>query len=203
MTSQGWRPISVTSQPASVATHPEKVNAAKVQRSHAGGNALRSRRRLPHDRSSISTPTPTMTRNDQNTGATGGTSSPKALRPLTSPSSWCVRMSDAALGMLSAKSLRRSASLMTAKSTSGAPRSVCHSASMAAILAGWCASVLSPCRSPTTICSGTSTAASFAPKRSVFSAAASARSSSSRHAESPATRNAAVMPEASSMWVRR
>src|ERR671939_1962801 len=53
------------------------------------------------------------------------------------------------------------------------------------------------------ICSGTSTAASRAPKRSVLSAAASAGAASRRQAESPATTNEAVMPEASSICVRR
>jgi hypothetical protein len=36
LTSQGWRPISVTSQPASVAIQPEKVKAAKAHRRNLG-----------------------------------------------------------------------------------------------------------------------------------------------------------------------
>ena len=60
-----------------------------------------------------------------------------------------------------------------ANSTSGTPRSVFQIASIAAIFAGWCSSVFSPCWSPTKICSGASTAATTTPVRSVRSAAAS------------------------------
>ncbi|MNC91181.1 hypothetical protein D3C83_73880 [compost metagenome] len=74
---------------------------------------------------------------------------------------------------------------------------------MAAIFAGWCSSVLRPCRSPTSTCSGASTAATSAPVRSVRSAPASCGAASSRQADRPATKNEAVSPEASSMCVKR
>ena len=48
---------------------------------------------------SISSPTPTMMRKAQNTGATGGCSPTKSFKPLTSPSRLWVRYSEASLGM--------------------------------------------------------------------------------------------------------
>src|SRR5258708_18713931 len=90
-----------------------------------------------------------------------------------------------------------------AKSTSGAPRSVCQSASTAAIFAGWCSSVFKPCWSPTRICTGTRVAATIRPARNVFAALLSKGAQSNLHAESPATTNDAVSPEASNIWVRR
>ncbi len=146
---------------------------------------------------------PTITRNAQNTGATGGMSSPNSSSPCTSPSASCVRMSESAFGTVTAKSLRRFSWSGKPMSVSGAPRSVCHSASIAAIFAGWCSSVFRPCRSPTTIWIGTRTAATCAAKRRVLRADGSSGAFSRRQAESPATRNDAVMPEASSMCVRR
>jgi hypothetical protein len=83
------------------ATQPEKVNPAKHQSSPRGTAFLRMKLPL-HDRSSMRTPIPTITRNAQNTGATGGTSSPNSARPRTSPSSECVRISDRPRGMVSA-----------------------------------------------------------------------------------------------------
>ena len=70
MTSQGWRPISVTIQPASVAIHPENVNAANAHSSQRGGRL--SQNWLPHASTSMRTPVPTITRNAVNTGMTGG-----------------------------------------------------------------------------------------------------------------------------------
>src|SRR5438105_2391348 len=168
--------------------------------------AFLKRKKLPHASRSISTPIPTMTRNAQNTGVTGGTSSPNSSRPCTSPSASCVRMSEAPFGNSRAKSLRFCFSLMSAKSTSGAPSRVSHSASIAAIFAGWCSSVLSPCRSPTTICSGTSTAATRAAKRSVLPAAASSAARSRRQARHHAHRERQrehLHPEAIALQPRR
>ncbi|MNC93887.1 hypothetical protein D3C83_106170 [compost metagenome] len=71
VTSQGWRPISVTSQPASVATQPEKVNAAKHHSSQRGW-LFRSTKLPIQASASISRPMPTITRKAKNTGATGG-----------------------------------------------------------------------------------------------------------------------------------
>ena len=54
VTSQGCRPISVTYQPASVATQPENVNAANVHSSQLGGDALFRIRHAPyHDKAII------------------------------------------------------------------------------------------------------------------------------------------------------
>jgi len=79
VTSQGWRPISVTIQPASVAIHPENVNAESTHNSQRGAAYPRRVRHVAyHDTSSISTPIPTITRNAKNTGVTGGTSGAKA-----------------------------------------------------------------------------------------------------------------------------
>ncbi len=64
VTSQGWRPISVTYQPASVAIQPENVMPT---RSHAAKSDGRPRRQIcqpaNQEIASISIPTPTMTRN--------------------------------------------------------------------------------------------------------------------------------------------
>ena len=190
MTSHGCRPISVTSQPASVAIQPEKVNPAKVHSSQRGGAApLRSIQAPSHDSAIISMPMPTITRNAKNTGATGGVCGAKASRPFTSASGSCLRIRLAPFGISIAKSLRCFSAFGIANSTSGTPFSVFQIASIAAIFAGWCSSVLRPCRSPTKACTGASTAASTTPVRSVRSAAASPGALSSRHADSPATTN--------------
>src|SRR5438045_9052744 len=75
-TMNGCRPISVTYQPASVATQPEKVMAVSTHSSGRGrALAAQPRRRYIHQpdqlASSISTPTPTIARKAKNTGATG------------------------------------------------------------------------------------------------------------------------------------
>ena len=83
------------------------------------------------------------------------------------------------------------------------PRPPFQIASIAAIFSGWYSSVLRPCASPAAICSGASTAAITIPVRSVRAAAASAGALSRRQADSPATTNAAVRPEASVMCTKR
>lgn len=76
-TMYGWRPISVTYQPATVATQPENVMPASVH-SSGRGKAPASQRRLRaiHQptqlTASISSPTPTMRRKAKKIGATGG-----------------------------------------------------------------------------------------------------------------------------------
>src|SRR5258706_8637152 len=82
VTSQGWRPISVTIQPASVATQPEKVNAAKAHNKSLGVEVLNTKTPI-QERASISIPIPTMMRKAKNTGATGGGSSQNS-KPLSS-----------------------------------------------------------------------------------------------------------------------
>src|SRR5687768_5046393 len=75
VTSQGWRPVSVTTQPASTAIQPAKVKLAKIQSSQRGGVARLRRYQVPNqDSNSIDRPTPTMMRNAKKTGATGGVS---------------------------------------------------------------------------------------------------------------------------------
>lgn len=72
-TSQGCRPISVTYHPASTATQPEKVMSTRGRASAGEGSWPRRRRQAANqETASISTPTPTMRRKAQNTGATGG-----------------------------------------------------------------------------------------------------------------------------------
>ncbi len=99
--------------------------------------------------------------------------------------------------------LVRASSSGNANSSSGAPRSVSHTPSIAAILAGWCSKVLSPCRSPSTACAGASTTPSHTPARSAAATAGVRCPRSHCQAEMPATRNATVRPDAISMCVRR
>ena len=103
----GWRPISVTYQPATVAIQPENVIAATLHSSALGSlpGCQPARRNLHHPSqltSSISTPMPTMTRNAMNTGSTGGCASRNSFRPFTSPFDSCVRMKLATPGTFSA-----------------------------------------------------------------------------------------------------
>ena len=146
---------------------------------------------------------PTITRKLQNTGATGGCALGKASRPLISASLSCARMMLPSLGTWIAKSVRPSFSLGQPNSVSGALFSVCQMASIAAILAGWCASVFSPCMSPARICSGIAIAAATTPARSALRVPPLDVPRSNCQAESPATRKAAVSVEASSLCVRR
>ena len=74
---KGWRPISVTYQPATVATQPEKVMPANSHSSARGSRAGCQRaRRYSHQPSqlvaSISMPMPTMMRKAKNSGSGGG-----------------------------------------------------------------------------------------------------------------------------------
>ena len=206
MTSHGWRPISVTSQPASVATQPEKVNAGEAPTAASAGRSSSGRNARSTTRTSISTPMPTITRKAKNTGATGGMSSLEGVQALHLAVE-LVREDERKRLTASRSRSRCARSPRWASRTAPAARRarVSQSASIAAIFAGWCSSVLRPCRSPTRICIGTSTAASRARRRAASCGAALSprRACSSRHADSPATRNAAVMPEASSMCVRR
>ena len=92
---KGWRPISVTYQPAMVATQPAKVIAAN---SLSMGRGIRSKsqpsRQCRHRpiqlTSSIRMPVPTMIRKRQNTGNTGGWLPRIIVQPLTSPSGSCA-----------------------------------------------------------------------------------------------------------------
>src|SRR5688572_30429343 len=82
-TRKGWRPISVTYQPARVATQPEKVIAVSKRSCHVENVPRRhSVSAHHHDTISISTPMPTITRKLQNTGATGGCVFGNSFRPL-------------------------------------------------------------------------------------------------------------------------
>src|SRR5450631_4545820 len=76
-TMNGWRPISVTYHPAMVATQPIKVIAANDLSIDRGIRAKSQPSRQCLQRpiqlaSSIRMPVPTMIRNDQNSGSTGG-----------------------------------------------------------------------------------------------------------------------------------
>ena len=103
VTSHGWRPISVTYQPASVASQPEKVIATSTRASHgAGSPRRRSCHRASQLASSISTPTATITRKLQNTLATGGCAPANSFSPRISPSALWVMIRLASLGMPSA-----------------------------------------------------------------------------------------------------
>ena len=102
---KGWRPISVTYQPATVATQPEKVMPASTHSSGRGKAPAPPARAPRHSHqptqltASISMPMPTMTRKPKNTGATGGCAPGNSFRPLISPSTSCVRIRLASFGM--------------------------------------------------------------------------------------------------------
>ena len=91
-------------------------------------------------------------------------SSPNSFSPFSSPLA-LVREDQRARRRAARSRSRCGASPRSgiAKSTSGAPFSVCQSASIAAIFAGWCLSVLRPCRSPTKACTGARIAATTMP----------------------------------------
>src|SRR5690606_14819345 len=92
VTNQGWRPISVTYQPASTATQPEKVIPTNTFNNN-GENSLRRPLRMamicqqPHQETrSINIPNPTMMRKPKNNGITGGCAPSNSLSPFISPS---------------------------------------------------------------------------------------------------------------------
>ena len=66
VTSQGWRPISVTYQPARVATQPEKAMPTKAYIHGRGSPSIPRPRRISQtddqDSASIAKPRPTITR---------------------------------------------------------------------------------------------------------------------------------------------
>ena len=73
VTNQGCLPISVTYQPANVATQPEKLMATNTLNNHVGkGLSRQSCIRLNQEMVSINIPMPTIIRKAKNTGATGG-----------------------------------------------------------------------------------------------------------------------------------
>ena len=76
----------------------------------------------------------------------------------TSRSGSCVRMSEEPRGIEIAKRFVSAFSSGQAKMWKSPGFELSQCASMAAILIGWCLSVLSPCRSPMKSCSGASTA---------------------------------------------
>ncbi|NKA55693.1 hypothetical protein GO303_04800 [Ralstonia solanacearum] len=177
--------------------------ATSARASQRGSSPSRRRRQaLVHDTASISRPTPTIRRKAKNTGSTGGCRS-KASSPVTSPSSACRRYSDASPGTAISKRLLRVASSGMPNSTAGTPRPVCQMPSIAASLAGWCSSVFRPWASPAAICRGISAAASTTPVLSAARTSAPRSCRSQRYADSPASRNATVSPEASSICVKR
>ena len=102
---------------------------------------------------------PTMMRNAKNTGTTGGRSAGGTLlSPGNRPSGSCVRISEPAFGIEISKRFISAFSSGQANSTSAPGLLPSQCASIAAILIGWCSSVLSPCWSPMKSCSGPSTA---------------------------------------------
>lgn len=80
VTTHGWRPISVVYQPATVANQPEKPIKTNPRKYHGFKALISWPRRLcrqvmntpAQDTNSINMPRPTMIRNDQKTGMTGG-----------------------------------------------------------------------------------------------------------------------------------
>src|SRR5262249_61206199 len=106
VTSHGWRPISVTIQPASVATQPANVNPAKLQSSQRGVGGFLKTKEPIQARRSISTPMPTITRNAKNIGATGGGSS-KSFIPFPSPLRSCTQRRGRGFGAVFAKKVVR------------------------------------------------------------------------------------------------
>ncbi len=102
--------------------------------------------RLNRPSSTISRPRPTMMRKLQNTiGELGQSARGQAFRPFTSPFQACVRIRLPSLGTSTAKRVVSACMSGQPNRISGAPRCVLKWPSMAAILAGWCSSVLRPC----------------------------------------------------------
>ena len=103
------------------------------------------------------TPMPTMTRKAKNGMIGFGRSSGlKSFSPLISPSHSWVRIRLPRCGTAISKWLVSAFGSGNANRISGTSLPVSQCASSAAILAGWYSSVFSPCRSPSTICSGAS-----------------------------------------------
>ena len=164
----GWRPLSVTTQPAMMATKPSHqpcdtgpgTSAART----AGRATTRARRSSPI-KIRIS-PMPTMMRKAKNTGIdrrpiprrNALQARKQAVRIVREDERRC-RLRDRnleAVRLRLARPARR-----TARGRPACEPSQC--ASMAAILIGWCSSVLRPCWSPMKSCSGASTAPCRAP----------------------------------------
>lgn len=108
-TTHGWRPTSVVVQPASTATRPSGSvrDAARRHAFDANSRPRQASRRPQATTPSITMPIPTITRNAQQTIATGGRSSGgRSLRPCTSPFQSCVGYRLASLGIAISKRLR-------------------------------------------------------------------------------------------------
>ncbi len=101
-----------------------------------------------------------MMRKLQNTiSALGRSAGGQAFRPFTSPSHSWVRIRLPSFGTSTAKRVLSSCMSGQPNRINGAPRCVSKWPSMAAILAGWCSSVLRPCWSPAKIWIGATMAA--------------------------------------------
>jgi len=134
-----------------------------------------------------------MTRKLQNTMVTGGRcSGGHSLRPRTVPFQSCVRISEPSFGISTVQSTRSAASSGIPNRISGAPAFVSKWPSIAAIFAGWCSSVLSPWKSPVTICSGATIAAIHIAIENISRAAGLAASRSRCRAPTAPTTNAVV-----------
>ena len=150
-TTQGWRPLSVTTQPAITATKPSHQPCATGHRYQRLSNSRpRHHSQAPtRPAAIIRNPMPTMMRKAKNTGTTGGRSAGGTLlRPGNRPSGSCLRMSEAPCGIEISKRFSSAFSSGQANSTSAPGLLPSQCASIAAILIGWCSSVLSPCWSP-------------------------------------------------------
>ena len=172
----GWRPISVTYQPATVATQPENV-IADSHHSSARGSRSAAQPRVDTTTSRASWwpasagPCRPSRERPRTPANTGGCWSRKSSSPLHLGVEIVAQDQARAVRAPRSRSrFARAAPSGMANSSSGAPRVVCQRPSIAAIFAGWCSSVFRPCWSPTKICSGISSAASVSPTRSTFGA---------------------------------
>src|SRR5450759_4655485 len=107
-TIQGWRPLSVTTQPAITATKPIHQHCAMTRRYQFVSNSVpRHHRKAPSSAAAImKKPTPNMIRKPKNTIFTGGRSDAGTLfKPGNSPFMRWVRISEAAFGIEIAKRL--------------------------------------------------------------------------------------------------
>ena len=157
VTSHGWRPIfghhpaAQRRDPAGEGERGEGPQQRPCRRLRAPDDAPQRRTRRARASPRRGRPSPGSAKNS---GATGGTSGAKASMPLQLGVGIVLQDQARALRNLD-REVVAPASPRWAPRTAPAARRfpVFQIASIAAIFAGWCSSVLSPCRSPTTTCS--------------------------------------------------
>ena len=153
---QPWLPPDLRHEPAGDRRNPAGDAHGGHGPEHPPGRhaSLSHRPGAGQATATISRPIATITRNAKNTGTTGGMAGSKSSSPCTTASGSCLSRRLAARGISIAYRLARAASSGIAISTSGAPLRVSQRPSIAAIFAGWCSTLSSPCRSSSSTCNG-------------------------------------------------